>query len=86
MNIANNKMKALASRVSTAFGLTGMLMEGSEDDESADKIFVSFLLVEIAKENGLLKDNCNRAVAAALHAIGMEEEKTPRYLKERSAS
>lgn len=79
---ADNKMKALTSRVQRIYELTGMLVEGDgNEDKSADKIFVSFLLVGLAKEHGLLGDNCNRAVAKALNAVGMEENETPSYLE-----
>ena len=81
MNISDNKMKVLALRVRDAFEITGMVIRNSSDNSiSADKVFTTFLLVGLAKEHGLLGDNCNRAVNTALHAIGMEEEKTPIYL------
>ncbi len=79
---ADNKMKALASRVQKVYELTGMLVGGDGNENmSADKIFVSFLLVGLAKEHGLLDDNCNRAVAKALNAVGMEEKAVPPYLE-----
>ena len=82
MSIQDYKMKALALRIQDVFNLTGMMVRDSPDkDISADKVFTAFLLVQLAEEHGLLKDNCNRAVNIALNAIGMEEEKVPLYLQ-----
>lgn len=82
MNAADNKMQALASRIVDVFGLTSSFVRRCDkDDMSADKTFTAFLLTGLAQEHGLLKDNCNRAVVTALHAIGMEEEEVPLYLQ-----
>lgn len=80
---ATNQMKALEARIQKVYGSTGALMNvGSGKDKSADKLFVTFLLVGLAEEHGLLDDNCNRAVTKALNAIGMEERSTPLYLED----
>ena len=81
---AQNQMVALVKRVGNILNLVGLMLEGCPE-ESADKLFATFLLTQLAKERGLLNDNCNRAVVEALHAIGLEENKVPIYLQEKRA-
>ena len=81
---ADNKMKALEARIQRVFEMTGIMIGGDgNEDKSADKLFVTFLLVGLAKEHGFLDDNCNRAVTTAMNAIGMEERTTPLYLEDK---
>ncbi len=81
---AQNQMKALMTRVNRLLGMVALIVD-NEPEDSADKIFATFLLTQLAQENGLLGDNCNRAVVKALHAIGLEEHETPLYLQEKRA-
>lgn len=84
LKIKINKMEALLIRIQKALKPTAKVLGTSEDEDmSADKLFLAFLLVGLAKEHGLLDDNCNRAVQIALHAVGMAEEKVPSYIRNR---
>ncbi len=81
---AQNQMAALLERIKRLVKCTAFMVT-CNPDMSADKVFVGFLLTELAQENGLLDDNCNRAVVEALHAVGLEENKTPIYLQKKEA-
>ena len=81
---AQNQLIALVERIGDILNVVGFMLEESPE-ESADKMFTTFLLTQLAKERGLLDDNCNRAVVKALHAIGLEEHDVPLYLQEKRA-
>lgn len=81
---AHNQMMVLLKRVNNILRMVGLVIDGAPD-ESADKLFATFLLTELAQERGLLGNNCNRAVVTALHAIGLEENDTPLYLQKKEA-
>ncbi len=81
---AQNQIKMLTKRIVKIVGMVGFMIE-HKPDQSIDKLFAAFLLTQLAQENGLLGDNCNRAVNEALYAVGLEENKTPIYLQEKKA-